>query len=225
MVGGLQTWTRDLRDHPHVPYRVPGGGLTADDRWLPSRPDVLVHIKPLSVRFRATFRDARHTTDLGPRVEAPVWTKEWVVHCEPVGRGAEAFRSLAPDIFRVAISNNRRLTRQEGYVTVQSKDSATDQVTPCTLPAAECMRRFLPHVLPARFITVRYDGLLSPTNRHGLTRASERLGAGPVEADTTGHHRPPIEPTEARALPRCPTCGSTWSLVQTLRPQGRSPPC
>jgi hypothetical protein len=58
-----------------------------------------------------------------------------------------------------------------------------------------------------------------------LTRARELLGAGTVEADTTGHHRHPIDPTDARALPRCPTCGSTLILVQTLRPQGRSPPC
>ena len=225
MVGVLQTWTRDLRDHPHVHDIVPGGGLTAEDRWLPSRPDFLVHVKPLSVLFRAKFRDALHKTDLFPLVDAPVWNKDWVVHCEPVGRGAEAFRYLAPDIFRVAISNNRILTRQEGHVTFQYKESATDQVNTCTLPAEEFIRRFLQHVLPPRFIKVRYDGMLSPTNRHGLTRARELLGAGTVEAETTGHHRHLIEPTDARALPRCPTCGSTLILVQTLRPQGRSPPC
>lgn len=225
MVGVLQTWTRDLRYHPQVHDIVPGGGLTADDRWLPSRPDFLVHIKPLSVLCRTTFRDARHKTDLFPLVDAQVWNKDWVVHCEPVGRGAEAFRSLAPYSFRVAISHNRILTRQEGHVTLQDKESATDQVNPCTLPAAECMRRFLQHVLPARFIKVRYDGWLRPTNRHVLTRARALLGAGTVEADTTGHHRPPIDPTDARALPRCPTCGRTLIRVQTLRPQGRSPPC
>jgi len=224
MVGVLHTWTRALRYHPHVQYIVPGGGLTADDRWLPSRPDFLVHIKPLSVLFRAKFRDARHKTDLVPLVDAQVWNKDWVVHCEPVGRGAEAFRYLAPSIFRVAISNNRIRTLQEGRVTFQDKESATNQVNTCTLPAEECMRRFLQHVLPARCIKVRYDGLLSPTNRHVLTRARELLGAGTVEADTTGHHRHPIDPTEARALPRCPTCGSTLIRVQTLRPQGRSPP-
>jgi Putative transposase/Transposase zinc-binding domain len=224
MVGVLHPWTRDLRYHPHVHDIVPGGGLTADDRWLPSRPDFLVHVKPLSVLFRATFRDALHKTDLFPLVDAPVWHKDWVVHCEPVGHGAEAFRYLAPYIFRVAISHNRILTLQEGAVTFQDKESATDPVNTCTLPAEECIRRFLQHVLPARFLKVRYDGLLSPTNRQVLTRARERLGAGTAEAETTGHHRYPIEPPDARALPRCPRCGSTLILVQTLRPQGRSPP-
>jgi len=35
----LQTWTRDLRYHPHVHLLVPGGGLTADGlRWLRVHP-------------------------------------------------------------------------------------------------------------------------------------------------------------------------------------------
>jgi hypothetical protein len=224
MVGVLHTWTRELRDPPHVPDRVPGGGLTAEDRWLPARPDCLVHIQPRSVLCRAKFRDARHQTDLVPRVDAPVWNTDGVVHCEPVGRGAEACRSRAPDIVRVAISHHRLLTRQAGYVTCQDKESATDQVNTWTRPAEALMRRLLPHGWPARCITVRYDGVLSPTNRHVLTRARALLGAGTVDAETTGHHRPPLEPTAARALPRCPTCGSTWIRVQTLRPQGRSPP-
>jgi Putative transposase/Transposase zinc-binding domain len=224
MVGVLHTWTRDLRSHPHVHDIVPGGGLTADDRWLPSRPDFLVHVKPLSGLFRAKFRDALHQTDLFPLVDAQVWNKDGVVHGEPVGRGAEAFRYLAPYSFRVAISNHRILTLQEGRVTLPYKASATNQGKTCTLPAEECMRRFLPHVLPARCIKVRDAGWLSPTNRHVLTRARALLGAGTVDADTTGHHRHPIDPTDARALPRCPTCGSTLRLVQTRRPQGRAPP-
>jgi hypothetical protein len=34
-----------------------------------------------------------------------------------------------------------------------------------TLPALECIRRFLPHVLPEGFHKVRYDGLWSPVHR------------------------------------------------------------
>jgi hypothetical protein len=224
MVGVLHTWTRDLRYHPHVHYIVPGGGLSADDRWLPSRPDFLVHVKPLSVLFRAKFRDALHKTDLFPLVDAQVWNKDWVVHCEPVGRGAEAFRYLAPYIFRVAISNNRILTLKEGAVTFQYKESATDQVKTCTLPAEEFIRRFLQHVLPARFIKVRYYGILSPGNRHMLHRAREVLGARTVQITTLAQHAEGNAPTDARDAPRCPTCGSILLLVETLRRRSRWPP-
>ena len=221
MVGVLHTWTRDLRYHPHVHYIVAGGGLAPDDTWRPSRPDFLVPVKPLSVLFRAKFRDALTKTALFSLVTEPVWYKDWVVHCEPVGRGQEAFRYLAPYIFRVAISNNRILTLAEDEVTFQSKESATDQVKTSTVPAEEFMRRFLQHVLPDRFITVRYDGLLSPSNRHRLKQASQLLSGSAVATTTRGTGGTVKEPP---AAPRCPRCGSTLILVQTLRPTGRLPP-
>jgi hypothetical protein len=57
--GVLHTWTRDLRDHPHIHYLVAGGGLSADGRaWLAARKDFLVPVKALSIIFRATVRDA-----------------------------------------------------------------------------------------------------------------------------------------------------------------------
>jgi hypothetical protein len=98
---------------------VAGGGLSAEDTWLPSRHDVLVHVTPLSVLFRAKFRDHLQKTELFPRVDAHVWHKDWVVHCKPVGSGAAAFRYLAPDIFRVAISNKHIRTLEDGHITFQ----------------------------------------------------------------------------------------------------------
>ena len=225
MVGVLPTWPRDRRDPPHVHDSVPGGGLTADGRWLPSRRDVLVPVKPLAVLFRAKCRAALPTTDLFPLGDEQVWPKDWVVHCEPVGHGEAACRSLAPSIFRVAIRHNRIRTWQAGDVTFPSQESATDEGTICTRPAVECMRRFRQHVRPARVIKVRDDGLLSPTNRQVRNTARALLGTGTVEADSTAHHRARREPTAAPSLPRCPMCGSPLRLGQTLRPKGRSPPC
>src|SRR5262245_918754 len=107
MVGVLHTWTRALPYHPHVHDSVAGGGLSAEGTWRPARHDFLVHVTALSVLFRAKFRAYLQKTDLCPLVDAPVCSKDWVVHCKPVGSGEEAFRSLAPYIFRVAISNHR----------------------------------------------------------------------------------------------------------------------
>lgn len=221
MVGGLHTWTRDLRYHPHVHSIVTGGGLATDDPWQPSRPASLVPVKALSGLCRATFRDELKTSALCSLVDEQVWHKDWVVHCEPVDRGQEAFRSLAPSIFRVAISHHRLLTLAEGEVTLQYKASATGQVKTSTVPAEEFMRRFLQHVLPDRCVTVRYDGLLSPSNRPRLTQARQLLGRSAVETKTSATGRAVTDPT---AAPRCPRCGSTLILVQTLRPTGRLPP-
>jgi hypothetical protein len=224
MVGVLHTWTRDLRYHPHVHDIVAGGGLSAEGAWRPSRQDFLVHVKPLSVLFRAKFRAQLHKTDLFPLVDEHVWNKDWVVHCEPVGSGEEAFRYLAPYIFRVAISNNRIVKLEDGHVTFQYKESATDQTQSSTVPAEEFIRRFLQHVLPDRCIKVRYYGFLSPGNRHLLTRVRALLDASTIE--TTIPAQPPAvkEPTKARDAPRCPQCGSLLILVETLRPRSRLPP-
>lgn len=224
MVGVLHTWTRDLRYHPHVHYSVAGGGLSAEGTWRPARQDFLVHVKPLSLIFRAKFREQLHKTDLFPQVDEAVWTKDWGVHCEPVGTGKAAFRYLAPYIFRVAISNNRIRKLEDDRVTFQYKDSATDQVRICTVTAEEVIRRFLQHVLPDRFIKVRYDGVLSPGNRHVLTRIREILGASTVETNTPGKHHAGNDPTHPREARRCPTCGSLLILVETLRPKSRCPP-
>lgn len=74
LVGVLQTWTRDMRYHPQVHFLVPGGGFSADGSvWLPSRPQFLVRVEPLSVLFRAKFRDALRRTDLFAQAAAAVW--------------------------------------------------------------------------------------------------------------------------------------------------------
>jgi hypothetical protein len=221
MIGVLHTWTRDLHYHPHVHYIVPGGGLAADGRWLPSRPDFLVPVKALSRIFRAKFRDQLKKTDLFAFVDEHVWKKDWVVHCEPVGSGEPAFKYLAPYIFRVAISNNRILQLEEGNVTFQYKESATDQIKSCTLPAEEFIRRFLQHVLPKGFIKVRYYGLLSPSNRPLLNRARAALGARAIPTHTLAKRPEGEVSTEA---PRCPKCRSFLIRVQTLRPRSRCPP-
>jgi hypothetical protein len=57
MVGILQTWTRDLRYHPHVHFLVPGGGLSTDGQhWLRAKNHFFVHVKPLAKLFRGKMR-------------------------------------------------------------------------------------------------------------------------------------------------------------------------
>ena len=128
LVGVLHTWTRDLRYHPHLHYLVPGGGLAADGQtWLPARRGFLVHVRPLGRLFRAKFRHALHKLGLLDQVPAETWTKDWVVHCQPVGSGVTALKYLAPYIFRVAISN-RRIVKWEGdHVTFRHTTSAPEK--------------------------------------------------------------------------------------------------
>jgi hypothetical protein len=218
MVGVLHTWTRQLLYHPHVHYIVTGGGLTADGRWRASRKNFLVPVKALSKVFRAKLRDELKKTELFAQVEARVWQKDWVVHSQPVGSGHQAFKYLAPYIFRVAISNNRIRKLENGHVTFAYKESATDQLKHCTVTAEEFIRRFLQHVLPPRFIKVRYFGLLSPAHRHLLQKARQLLAAATAKVKSED-----VKTTEPLALLSCPHCGGPLTLLSPLAPRGRAP--
>jgi hypothetical protein len=220
MVAVLHTWTRDLQYHPHVHFIVAGGGLTDDGRWVCSRKDFLVHVKPLAIIFRAKVRDLLNKAGLFHQVDNRVWQKPWVVHSEPVGTGIPAFKYLAPYIFRVAITNKRILSLKDGLVTFQYKESATDQLKTSRLPAQEFIRRFLQHVLPKGFVKVRYYGLLSPSNRLLLEKARQLLPARPSQI--IPHPFQLCEPEPEGPL--CPECGSKLLFLGRFTPINREPP-
>ncbi len=117
LVGILHTWGRNLAYHPHIHYLLPAGGLAADTQtWLPARQDFLLPVKALSKIFRGKFRQALQKTALFMQVPARVWQQEWVVHCKPVGNGRAALKYLAPYVFRVAISNRRLVSLENGWL-------------------------------------------------------------------------------------------------------------
>jgi hypothetical protein len=217
MVGVLHTWTRQLLYHPHVHFIVTGGGLTDDGRWRASRPDFLVHETPLGLIFRAKLRDELKKSGLFAQVDRRVWKKDWVVDCKSVGSGEQAFKYLAPYIFRVALSNNRLRKLENGHLTFSYKESATDQVKQCTVTAEEFIRRFLQHVLPPRFIKVRYYGLLSPHHRPRLQLARQLLSA------TSRSMSAVLKSTAPRGPLSCPQCRGPLTLLAPLTPRGRAP--
>ena len=222
LVGVLHTWARDLSYHPHVHYLVPAGALAPDgQRWLPTKQDFLVHVKPLSILFRAKFRDELKKTPLFDLVPAETWKKDWVVHCQPVGSGIAALKYLAPYIFRVAISSNRILNLEDDRVTFRYKHSETGEPRHCTVTAEEFIRRFLQHVLPRGFVKVRYYGFFSHGNRHLLHKIKQLLASPSTARPADPQRANPI--SQDRAL-RCPKCGQAMRLVETLYPKPRRPP-
>ncbi|MGH9960895.1 MAG: IS91 family transposase [Pyrinomonadaceae bacterium] len=213
--------TRALIYHPHVHTIVTGGGLDPEGRWLASRENFLVPVEALSVIFRAKVRDELKKAGLIDQVSQQVWKKDWVVHCEPVGSGESAFKYLAPYIFRVAISNKRVVKLENGELTFQYKESATDRVKTCRLSAEEFIRRFLQHILPERMVKVRYYGLMSPANRDLLEQARHRLTARKKEEEPDQKETIVKQRVES---PICPGCGREMNLIETLKANSREPP-
>ena len=147
-----------------------------------------------------------------------------MVHGEPVGSGERAIKYLAPYIFRVAISNRRLIKLENGHVTFQFRESSTKQLKAKTLPAEEFIRRFLQHVLPYRFIKVRYYGFLSARQRKRLEKVKELLHVTPVVTETAGATADQAPEEPEHHLMRCPKCGGVMEFVSDIAPkQTRSP--
>jgi len=116
------------------------------------------------------------------------------------------------------MSNNRLRKLENDQLTFSYKESASDQLKHCTLKAQEFIRRFLQHVLPPRFIKVRYYGLLSPAQRHLLLKARHLLSTS-----TSKLKSPVVKPIQPLALLTCPQCRAPLTLLGPLPPRGRPP--
>lgn len=223
LVGVLQTWTRDLRYHPHIHYLVPGGGLADDGRtWLTAKADFLIHVKPLAALFRAKLRAALRQTALWAEIPAAAWQQPWVVDCRPVGTARAALKYLAPYIFRVALSNNRIVRVADDHVTFRYTIGDTGQTAYCSLPVQEFLRRFLQHILPKGFVKVRYYGLFRVGMRRSLARLRSQLQLLLHSADQV----PPAPAVSDGGMREmiCPSCGQPMRLERVLLPPTRGPP-
>jgi Putative transposase/Transposase zinc-binding domain len=228
MLGVLQTWTRDLRYHPHIHYLVPAGALAADGtRWMAAPGQLLVHVKPLGKLFRGKMRAGLQQLGLAQEVPTETWRTPWVVDCRSVGTGQAALKYLAPYIFRVALSNNRIVGVVHDQVTFRYRVRDSKKTKTCTLPAEQFIHRFLQHVLPKGFVKVRYFGLFRAGNRPLLVQVRELLAATgvacPVPCIAAG---PAEDAAAAHAQPsyHCPTCGAVMQVTQVPRSTSRSPP-
>jgi Putative transposase/Transposase zinc-binding domain len=181
-LGVLHTWTRAMLDHPHVHLLVTAGGLSAEGtQWIePKNPASMGPVRALSVIFRAKVGAALKQAGLLEQVPPPLWQKNWVVHCQPAGRGLKVLEYLGRYVFRIAISNSRLERIENGQVTFRYRDNRSQQMGRVTLPGIEFLRRFLQHVLPRGCAKVRYYGSWSSSCREQLAQARALLSAPPL---------------------------------------------
>jgi hypothetical protein len=243
MVGALHTWDRSMGYHLHVHYLLPAGGIDPNTgEWKPAQPTFLVPGSALSNMFRAKFRDALKAAepDLFAHVPLETWTTTWNVHCESVGDGKHALKYLAPYIYRMALSNRRLVSMNDGTVIFRYKPRNKPWTT-MKLDAMSFIRRFLQHVLPKGFQKVRYFGFLHPSAKNRFNNIKEQLQEYPSETN----QKPELEQHETlregapnRHTPEapgmCPHCGRPLRYIGKLARRSaresplqhqRGPPC
>jgi len=244
----LHTWGQNLLHHPHLHCVVPGGGLSADGaRWIACRPGFFLPVRVLSRLFRRLFLEyldkAFHAGKLCFSASlaalrdrqafaeylAPARTTEWVVYAKPpFGGPRQVLDYVGRYTHRVAISNHRLLTINDGQVRFRWKDYRDgDQQKTMTLAADEFIRRFLLHVLPVGFHRMRYYGFLGNRYRHEkLARCRQLLGMAPpavppAESTPPKDYRDRYEDLTGCSLRACPLCHQGRMRVIELLAPGR----
>ena len=205
----LQTWTRDLRYHPHVHLLVPGGGLTANQlRWLrvPNGEFLVPQVK-LAARFKGRLKAwlKQEQPELFAAVPASVWWRKWVVDVQPVGSGEAALKYLANYLCQPPLREHQLERDAAAGVSFRYRDNA-GAVQRATLSGPEFVRRFLQHVLPKGFQRVRHYGWLGAAAQAKRERIRALLNWRP----------PSISPPAPLPPPKCPCCGKPMFLLGTL---------
>ena len=181
----LHTWDQLLKDHFHLHCLIPGGAVSDDwKRWIPCKNDYLFNEQALGLVFRGKFIDymarafeqgklcfpgksAPYQTQEGfQNLKDTLYSKNWIVHLkDPIKRPEKVLEYLGRYTHRVAISNHRLISLEDGKVTFSYKNRKTEQIQQTTIDAVEFIRRFLLHQLPNGFVKIRHYGFLANRNR------------------------------------------------------------
>src|SRR6202040_2364681 len=237
----LHTWGSALTHHPHVHMVVPGGGLSPDGaRWIACRPRYFLTVEVLSALFRRLLlqmlvaaHDAGRLQFFGDHARladkaafnaylAPLREIDWVVYAkEPFAGPSQVLRYLSHYTHRIAISNRRLVSADDGAIAFRWKDyrvSGPDRWKTMRLHPHEFIRRFLMHVLPKGFHRIRHYGLFANANRaENIATARALLNVAPPAA--APQEQPNIATDTPRVLPcPCPRCGGRMIVIETFAP-------
>jgi hypothetical protein len=182
----LHTWSQKLTDHFHIHCLVSGGALSFDKKcWNPSKNSFLFRAQSLAKEFKkrylGLFEKAYLNNDLFLPGETAIYKSQkefksfikslfmmkWITYAKrPFAGPEQVLEYLGRYTHRVAISNNRIKSIDNGQVCFEYKDRTDNNTTKTMMISAhEFIRRFLLHVLPHNFMKIRYFGFLSHRNK------------------------------------------------------------
>jgi len=220
----LHTWGQNLMHHPHIHCVVPGGGQNILGKWVSSKKKFFIPIKVLSRKFRGKFlyylqqaklefhgSQGYLSNELAFRnLIDTLYGKEWIVYCKPPFKDAACVvEYLGRYTHRVAISNNRILSMEDGKVSFKWRNYRyNNRWKVMTVTAHEFIRRFLVHVLPSGFIKIRHYGFLGNRNKSKKLIICKRLTHTAIMKKKKASTLELISKLLGRDICKCPACGS-----------------
>ena len=261
----LHTWGQNLMPHPHVHMIVPGGALNKEENQFQQRGvirkkdgkklrDFLVPVGPLRILFRNKFlaklthvyksgllqfpgqASALSSPDAFYAMKSTLYSKTWVVYCkEPFAGPKQVLAYLGRYTHRVAISNSRLLSMEDGKVTFKLKNyKKGGQKEVMELPVDHFLNRFLYHALPKGYRRIRMFGFLSNRYKRKNLEKIRSLLPGVLEKESSaveeGAGEKKEKPSVAEVVRKffgvnilqCPRCGKDSLKLITSAKSGSS---
>ncbi len=171
LIAILHTWSQTLIDHFHIHCLIPAGVLSHDNRrWIESNDKFLFRAQSLAKEFKKQYLSL--LKEQSEQLVLPedcddilsiAWEKKWIVYAKKPFAGPEqVLEYLGRYTHRIAISNYRIKSIDNNEIIFTYKDRQNDnQTKTMKLSSNEFIRRFLLHVLPFRFMKIRYYGFLA----------------------------------------------------------------
>lgn len=240
----LHTWGQTLLHHPHIHCLIPGGGISTDgNQWIHCREGFFLPVRVLSSLFQkkllayikkaykkgkwilhgklVTLKEKKNWRNF----LSPLYDMDWNVYAKPpFGDSLKVLKYLARYTHRVAISNQRLVSLEDGKVAFRWKDYRNENVNRImTLGAVEFLRRFLMHVLPSGFMHIRHFGFLANrVRKEKLLRCRQLLEDDEAIQTSSPLEQPQsaiIDLMEDAQTSLCPVCKKgRLSITQSIFP-------
>lgn len=223
----LHTWGQNLSLHPHIHCIVPAAGLSlsGEMKYTGKNGKYLYPGSNLSHVFRGKFMEAlknHPSSQLGQYRDLikRAWKNNWVVFCEPsFGKPEHVIGYLGQYIHRIAISNSRILNITKTDVTFRFKDYNDGEKSKITsLKGDEFLRYFCLHILPKRFVKIRYYGIYNKRFGNGLFKEAGKMI---IKTPETKAER--IKRLSGIDILLCPSCKKGKLILIDTFPRARSP--
>ncbi len=246
ILAALHTWNQTLQSHVHLHVIVTAGGLAQDQHWLKPAKACLLPRKVLMIKFRGKFkallRDKlkQGTLRLPPELTTAGFEEllqrltriPWNVKVYDAYRNGQTVATyLARYIKGGPIGNSRLVSLDDDRVTFRYRLSENEggdgkRQGESSLPVETFIGRWLRHVPPHRFQTVRGYGLYSGNQHSRWQPAAEALGMAAIPEADNEQPQSWQEWCEAAGMTAaccCPHCGARLISHHEFLP-GRSPP-
>ncbi len=189
MIAILHTWKQDLDYHPHLHCIIPSGGITVNNKWKssPTKGDYLFNTEALALTFKGKFlwhlkkyfKDGKlqfwdlqeHTQrQYFYHLKETLYAKDWVTYSKMSFRDEQSvFEYLGRYTHKIAISNARIKSVTDKEVSFEYTDRTDNYKKKVRiLKGSDFIKKFLQHVLPARFMKIRNYGFLSSRNKTNM---------------------------------------------------------